>query len=94
MLPLLVPVPPPLSVKDEPFLPNKGIEATGIDTLSYSSLCLTSVDTCVEELPEIEILVSTVFSGVSLLSSKNSSYSFLAIYAAFALLSKLFSLDE
>ena len=94
MLPLLVPVPPPLSVKDEPFLAIKGIEATGIDTLSYSSLYLTSVETCVEELPEIEILVSTVFSGVSLLSSKNSSYSFLAIYVGFALLSKLFSLVE
>ena len=42
--------------------------------------------------PNIEIFVSTLFSGVSLLSSY-SDY-FLAIYDAFALPSKLFSLAE
>ena len=88
-------MPPPLSVKVEAFLPKNGIgiDAAGIDTLSYSSLSLTAlVDTCVEELPNIEIFVSTLFSGVSLLSSY-SDY-FLAIYDAFALPSKLFSLAE
>ena len=90
---LLVPVPPPFSAEAEAALLMIGI---GIEADSYSSLSLTAeVDTCVEELPQSEIFVSTLSIGVSLLSSSSASSSaFFFIYDTFALPSKLFSLAE